>query len=175
MITVEKLKQIIPISKNIDNNIIQPQIAVAQVKYIKPILGKYLYDDIAAKYASQTLSGAELTLIVHIQNCLAFYITDNALPYLSFAITEKGIQQQNGVNSQPGDTQSSTTSLNYMRNEIRNNAEFYGDILRDYLDDNKESFPLYTQSGNDPKTQSNFDAGIVFFDTDLNNTRNYYM
>ena len=174
MISVQKIKSIIAISKNIDDNLIQPNILVAELKYMKPLFGKLLYADIQTKYAAQTLSTIEQELVDKAQLSLAHYIIENTIPFLNYQMTEKGLQQQFGVNSQPADNQSSTNSISYLRNELRNNAEVFSDAVRDFLDENKTSFPLYYVSGNDPKLDSSYDCGVAFYKTDNNTFRGYY-
>lgn len=175
MITVNKIKTIVPISKSIDEGLIVPQISLAQIKYIRKVLGNLLYEDINTKYNSQTLNSIETQLVENIQIPLAFYVVDNTLPMLSYQMTEKGVQQQNGVNSQPADVQSNTTSLMFIRNELRSNGEFYLNEVRDFLKENKDSFPLYQTEGNDPKTTQNFTTGIAFYPrSNYNQNRGYF-
>lgn len=175
MITVQKVKQILPISKNIEDSLIFPQINLAEQKYIKPVMGDVLFADIQVKYSAQTLNTIETTLVGMAQISLAYYIVENTLPFLSFQMTEKGVQIQNGVNSQSADAQSQSSNLNYMRNELRNNAEFFSDELRNFLYDNRTSFSLYTAENNDPKLTSSFDCGIAFFPPNENITpRGYF-
>lgn len=174
MITVERIKQIIPISPNIDASKISPQIPIVELMFIKPLLGKLLYKDISDKYNTQTLSNIEKDLLNLIQPTISFYVLDNILPYLTFSVNEKGIQQQNGINSIPADSQSSFSSLNYMRNEFRNKAEWYSSEIIKFLEDNLVDFPLYTTSTNNPDKGNQFDCGIAFFDIDLNKRNSSY-
>jgi len=175
MISVTRIKQLLPISKNIDDNLIQPQISLAENKYIKPVMGKLLFDDIQAKYSGQTLNTIEQTLVSTAQIAIAYYVIENTLPFLSLTITEKGIQQQMGVNSQSADAQGETNNLNYMRNELRNNGEFYQNEVRAFLNDNKTSFPLYVDPTNNPTQASNFDVGLAAYPSSSNlDKRGYF-
>lgn len=176
MITVNKIKSLVPISKNIGDYLIQPQINIAEIKYIKPVLGKLLFDDIQLKYSGQTLNTIETSLVELVQYSLAYYVVENTLPFLSMQISEKGIQFQNGVNSKAADeTTNSTSNISYMRNELRNNAELFSDQVRDFLNENVASFPLYNSPTNNPKQDSSYDAGIVFYpDSENINRRGYF-
>lgn len=174
MITVTKIKKILPVSKNIDDNIIQPQIALAENKYIKPVMGTLLFDYIQDKYNQNGLDSIETQLVSIAQISLAYYVIENTLPFLSFVISEKGVQQQNGINSQSADPQGGADNLNYMRNELRNNGEFYQNEIRAFLNENKASFPLYDTPNNNPTQTSNFDIGCAFYPTNSNLDRRGY-
>lgn len=172
LITAERIKQIVNISKNIDNNILSPYIILAELKYIKPVLGQLLYPDIVTKYTNQTLNSYEIELLTNIQYSLAHYIIENVLPFMTYSITEKGLQIQYGVNSEPADNKSTTQVIDYIRNEMQVNGEFFLNEVNKYLEENKSQFPLYTTNGNKPDNQSSFDSGIAFFPN--NNNKNSY-
>lgn len=175
LITVDKIKKNVPISPNIDSSKITPLINPIEKRHISPLIGAVLYADIQTKYNNQTLSGIETELVEYLQLAISFLVIGDLLPLLSFAITEKGIQQQNGINSVPGDNQSTFAALNYIRNELQNKSEFYLEIVKQFLQDNQSSFPLYTAPGNVPDTQSQYDAGFCLYSTNLNITKSYYL
>jgi len=175
LVSAERIKQIVAISKNIDDNIINPYIILAELKYVKPVLGQLLYPDIVAKFDNQTLNQIETTLVEMVQIPLAHYVIENALTFLTYSITEKGIQSQYGVNSETPDSKSTNNTLNYVRNEISNNAEYFTQEVNKFLEANQASFPLYTASGNLPDNIPAFDSQIAFYPATTINTRSYFL
>ena len=175
LVSSERIKQLVPISKNIDDNVIYPLINLAELKYIKPVLGKLLYPDILQKFNDQTLNAIETTLVEMIQIPLSFYVIENGLTMWTYSITEKGIQTQYGVNSEPADDKSTNNTLNYVRNEMSNNAEYFTQQINIFLEDNKDLFPLYTANGNLPDNIPAYDSQIAFYPTSTINSHSYFL
>lgn len=175
LITINKIKEIIPISANIDGDLLTPSITLTQTKYIKPILGKLLYEDILTKYSNQTLNAIETALVEIVQIALAQYIVDNTLPFLQYQVTSNGLTMMAGINVESADNKSDMTALSYLRNHLQNTGEFYLTQIQQYLEDNKLNLTLYATAGNDADNTSQYDCGVAFFPNNLTNRRTYFL
>src|ERR1017187_6849074 len=148
LISAEKIKQIVPISQNIDDNLFTSYLQLTEIKHILPVLGPLLYTDIVNKFNSQTLNQIETTLVGMIQIPLAFYVVNSILPMLTYTITEKGLQSQVGVNSDNVDNKGESVNLTYVRKELTNNGEYFLQQINEFLNSNTALFPLYRTVGN---------------------------
>jgi len=151
-------------NKNIDASDIVPNISAAQDMFIENILGKNFCDYLLNKYDNQSLSPDEISLVENIKPALAYRAAELTLPFVQWQIKNKGPQSMNGENTQSIDIQ----SFNYLRNEIRNRAEFYETKLIKFLNENKNKFAKYTNNNNyliPPSDEKNaFDSGLATYD-----------
>lgn len=148
------------IHRNVDYADIAPNIRVAAITYIRPILGKRFFDDILNKYNTNSLSNKEEELVEIIKLVVIYRGADLTLPFLSFAVKNKGIQTQSGEFS----SAVGLDVLNYIRNEVKKMAHINENELKEYLKLNKQFFPLYTAKENEeiikpssPETSTGFD------------------
>lgn len=152
LITTNKLKEFTSISDNIDVNLLQPHLLIAQQLYIQPILGDALYTSILAQFDNQTLSGDTLTLYdEYITPAIGFSAWFSAAPFLLYKTQRQGIQTQNGDNSTP--LTSDEFSLYSAR--VENFKNFYCDRLLKYLEDNYDKFPLFRNSSTSDNVNHN--------------------
>lgn len=61
--TTSQIKDLTNISDNIDVELLEPHLLIAQQMYIEPILGQALYNDILSKIENNQLTGDTLTLV----------------------------------------------------------------------------------------------------------------
>lgn len=141
-ISESKLKEMTIIHGNVDDKLITPIIIDCQDFYIEPILGTALYNQI--KTQIPTLTAANITLMdTYIIPCLVAYIKYMAVTDLSYKFTNKNVAKKNSENSQP---LSSDESI-YLLNELKNRAEYRGNRLAKFLQQNSTTYPLYTLPG----------------------------
>lgn len=143
-VTEKFLKDITPISANVDANDLAPYVPMSVKTYIQPILGYNFTNDLLAKYNAGTLSTEEEELVEFVKYMTAFYTAYDALPTLTFRISNKG------VNSQFGDYSSSegVPTVEYLRNELLKFAKKYENDFRAFLNLNKNDYPLYLDKVN---------------------------
>lgn len=144
-ITENYIKTRTQLSQNIDYADIAPNIAVAALDYVRPILGKAFFDDLLTKYNAQTLNSNEEEVVEIIQKVVAFRAADITAPFISFALKNKGVQSQSGDFS----GSESIQVVNYIRNELQTHAYVNEKELKAYLKENKDNFPIYTSPSND--------------------------
>ncbi len=127
-------------NQNLDVKDIVQNIDPAQDMFVQPILGSTYYDYLLNAYSAQTLTADETTLVLHIKPMLAYRAAEMALPFIAYQLKNKGPQTQSGDFSAPVDQ----TVIHYLRNELKNRAEFYDQRLRRYLLLNQNLFSGYT-------------------------------
>jgi hypothetical protein len=124
-----------------DEALIEPHIIKSQIKYIKDSIGEDLYDDLVESYdTTATVTLAELNLIQdYIQPALARFVTFEALPFIRQNITSAGVV----LNNPEFSDQSSSADFGMLRSAILSDAEFYRNLLVEYLKDNETDWPLF--------------------------------
>jgi hypothetical protein len=144
-ITEQFLKNKTPITQNVDAKDLAPFMEMTVRTYVQPILGYNFNNELLEKFNDETLSPIETDLVEFIQFVVAFYATYDAIPSLTFRISNKGIQ------SQFGDYQNSegVATVEYLRNNMLKFARVHESNLRAFLDLNKDQFPTYLATINE--------------------------
>ena len=120
---------------NFDEALIDNDFNLIEKKYIRPVLGEDLYDELIAD-GSSGWSAANQTLVEdYIQPCLAKYVIYESLPMIRGNITSSGIV----VNDPQTSNAASDNVYHNIRSKIISDAEFLKSLLKDYLDDNPDS------------------------------------
>lgn len=146
-ISEETIKKSTTINGNVDVELLLPYIKVAQDIHVHQLLGTDLYEKLQSDITGSSVSGAYQTLLDdYIQPLLIHYSLYECLPFLSFKIMNKDIVRKISETS----TAASLQDIQYMREIVKNTAEYYGKRLVDYITNNTSSFPEYsTNSGAD--------------------------
>lgn len=165
-----------PIAGNLTDDFIQPYIVMAQEKWLLPILGTTLYNDILLKINayinSQTNIDANYTSLInnYLKNTLLHWTLYELLPFCNYRITSIAVSKKTSENSQPSDL----AEMNYLRNSIKSTAQYYSARLEEHLKMNHSLYPLFYQFTNNtdatPPKNSNTFCGIY-----LGNKRNCYL
>jgi hypothetical protein len=137
--------------KNInDARIADGMINMVQVKHLKPILSKKLYDDVVN---NPTNYSALITLIKPI---LAYFVKYYLLPGIYNDISNTGINKVPGNNRTPG----TIDDLGSVRQDCLDVAQMSQAALTDYLNDNDTLYPLYVRNLN-PLSSVEIVGGII--------------
>jgi len=75
----------------------------------------------------------------YIQPAVALWTIYEALPSLGFKITNKAVSQKSSEYGQP----SNRNDIEYIRQQISNNAQFYDMRIREYITNYPSEFPEY--------------------------------
>lgn len=159
------VKQFTQIQGNVADDKVNLSIELAQQKYILPVLGKTLYDYLVTSISQNGGLGGlpvqYVELVDYITPTLTEWSLYEATLIMAFQFQNKGIgrHQDAYLNQTPLD------ELKYLRSELRNNAEWYQERLKKYLEYNKAKFPEYSVESFDlnPSTQTGRPfSGIVF-------------
>lgn len=163
----EYLKQYTPIGQNIDVLEIYPFVEEAQETYIQDLLGTPLYNDLVYKcYLGGTaslstnanLNSDEVTLINLCSKALAYWTVYMALPHIAIRIRNIGVARAVSEGTQP----STMEELRYIREEIKNMAEFWSQRITKYLCENSNLFSTYDDNSDDmyPNVKGHYDSDI---------------
>ena len=152
-----KLKDSTAINLNVDPKILLPYVLQAQRIYIEPKLGTTLYQKLETLITAGTIGNvgneAYKTLVdEYIGDCLPSWAFHMCIPYLRFK-TENG-----NIYSKTSETGNalSTEEAQHLREEVRNNAEYFTERMIQYITNNITLFPEYnTNSGADISPDQN--------------------
>ena len=152
-ISEAKLKDSTAINLNVDVDLLLPYMLQAQRIHILPKLGTTLYEKLEAEITAGTLAGAYKTLVDdYIGDCLPSWAFHMCIPYLRFKVENGNIYSKT---SETG-TALSTEEAQHLREEVRNNAEYFTERMIEYITNNLASFPEYsTNSGADVSPDRN--------------------
>jgi len=138
------LKEFSTLDINVDPKLIISTIAIAQDKYIHPLLGTALYNELKGQVDSGTTTTINLTLIKeYIKPCLAQYSLFESVDFLLFRFSNKSIEKLKSDTSEPINLK----ELEYIKNKFLANAGWYGERVVNYLCQNQTLYPLYTNPG----------------------------
>jgi hypothetical protein len=143
-VTETFLKTNTHITQNVDAKDLAPFIPMSVKTYVQPILGYNFTNDLLTKFNAGTTSAEEDELIEFIQFVTAFYAAYDAIPNLSFRVSNKGLQSQSGDYS----ASEGIAAVEYIRNNVLKFAKVYEGNMRAFLELNKGEFPLYTDKLN---------------------------
>ncbi len=158
-ISEDRLKRSTALNYNIDTEFLLPFVKTAQDKHLQAILGSKLYDKIASDIKSSTLTGNYEKLVDdYIQDALVHYAVMEALPFISYKIANGSITQKNSENG----TAATKSDVDWLISKERDNAEFYGQRIIEYLIYNESLYPEYTNNNNDDiyPVKNAFNPGI---------------
>ena len=152
-----KLKDSTAINLNVDPEILLPYVLQAQRIYIEPKLGTTLYEKLESLITAGTIGNvgneAYKTLVdEYIGDCLPSWAFHMCIPYLRFKTENGNIYSKT---SETG-TALSTEEAQHLREEVRNNAEYFTERMIQYITNNITLFPEYnTNSGADISPDQN--------------------
>jgi len=116
----------------------------AQDIYIQRVLGTTLYEALQNNILNGSLTQDQINLLrQYIQPALQYWVIYEYILWSNYKLTNKAISKQNSDNSNPSDLR----EVNYLKDNVRNWAEWYNQRITDYLKDNPNEFPEYLAGG----------------------------
>ena len=162
-ISENRLKESTTINQNVDTELLIPNIKVAQDKYILTKLGSKLDDKLQKLIKDAELDDAgnenyEKLVNTYIQPALIQWTLYESIVFLGFKFMNKDIMRKNSETGSPA----SLDDLKFLRQEVKNTAEWYTERLIDYLCHNNDLFPEYTTNVNEDvrPSRKNFFNGM---------------
>ena len=149
------------VESNVDDNSLASFILIAQDINLQSVIGYTMYQYIISQLiidpTGSTLSNQYKYLLVNcIYKSIALWSIFNAYPTLLYKPTNKAIVTKHSDDS----IAVGIRELEYLRDQIRNNAEFYDARIIEYIKNYTNDFPEYfTTSGTNrirPKSQIYF-------------------
>lgn len=159
------------LDKNIDADYLTSFIDKAMDLQIQQVLGNSLYvkliNDI---YTTGTTTGYYLVLLTdYVQRATAEWVVYHSIPFLNYHLTNKAVSTNNSDSSNASDVD----SLKWLRQQVRDNAEFYSERIRDYLRNNSVQFPeLYSTTGENIRPTNNSYYSGMYLGKSLRNNYN---
>lgn len=153
------------VDENLDDNTLATAILIAQDQNLQSCIGYDLYNVyiqalIIDKTGATTLNTQQLFLLNnYIQKSVGLWAIWQALPTINWRITNKAVSTKTSDYSQP----SGIKEVEYLRDGLRNNAQFMDERIREYITNNPTYFPQYwTQTGINriPAKANNYFGGI---------------
>lgn len=162
-VTETYLKEKTPITQNVSPKDIMPFVGTAAQLWMQNILGAYFFNDLLTKYNAQSLSSDETILVTKIQPAVAWRATVDCVLELTYQLKNKGLQKQNGDNSESVEQ----TEVGFVMRHYEQKAEHFESMVRKYLYNNKDLFPVFTSAANKdselkPQSDDNFNSDILF-------------
>lgn len=160
-LSVDFLRDNTVINGNVDGELLEPFILLAQNVHIEPIVGTALYNDIITNISS--LSADYVTLLEdYLQPALVQWALYESLPFINYKLTNKSIATKNSDNSDPVEL----NELHYLRTTVKDVAEYMSERATLFLKANTDTYPLFIEYGSDcddiKPNQTNYFSGIVF-------------
>lgn len=150
-ISVDYLKKNTVIQQNTDERILEPFILSAQDTHIQQALGTTFYDRLKSGVTANNLTQLEEDFMrTYIMPALAQWTFYECFPYINYKMTNKAVSKESSEFSAPAELD----EIKYMRNSIRDLAEFYLRRINNYLCDYGYLFPEY----NNPDSKENLVA-----------------
>lgn len=162
-VTEQYLKQKTPITQNVSATDVMPFIEPSASSWMQSILGTYFFNHLLTAYNAQTLTSDEEILVEKIKPAVAWRATVDCVLGLTYQLKNKGLQKQNGDNSESVDQ----TETTFVMRHYEQKAEFFEMITRKYLKLNKDLFPQFTSNLNRdselaPQHDDNFNSDTMF-------------
>ena len=144
LITEEYFKTYSPIPDNYNIKEIKPYFHVAEKLWIEPIIGMPLYEELLDEVEKDEVTPENATLLLNIYPLLAFAITYESLPFVGYHLSQVGITKGKSEISEPV----SINDVNYISTQLRNQCETMKKLLKKFLDEKAEHYPLYYADNN---------------------------
>ena len=144
LITEEYFKAYSPISDNYNIKDIKPYFHVAEKLWIEPIVGTPLYEELLDEVEKDEVTPEHATLLLNIYPLLSFAIVYESLPFVSYHLSQVGITKGKSENSDSV----SINDVNYISTQLRNQCETMKMLLKKFLDEHAEHYPLYYAADN---------------------------
>lgn len=139
LITLDYLAQFSPLPSNYNFSEVEPYIHISEKLTIEPIIGTPLYEELLEQVEKDEVTPENATLLLQIYPLLGFDCVYNALPFLSYNVSQVGITKGKSEWSDSVDTK----DVNYISNHLKSQIEVMKSLLKKFLDEHSDSFPLY--------------------------------
>ena len=168
MMTADYYKKNSVVNLNVDEELIIPHIIKAQNLHIERILGTNLFNTLVNEIETSSVSVRMKTLLEdYIQPALVEWVTYVSLPYFNYKITNKSISKKSSDNSEP----SELNEVNFIRQDIRDDAEYLSSRITKFLEANLSTYPEYNTGNVDCDdiipSKKNFTFGVYLPGRDL--------
>lgn len=148
-ISEQYVKDTTVIDENVDMKLLRDTIELCQEKYILPLLGTGIYNEIVTEVLAGSVSAKNTTLLdSYINKCLRWWVQYEGVDVLTYKFMNKSVVKKNSENSQPIDME----EVRRLMEKWRTNAEMYSQRLTNYIIANNTTYTLYDNPGSTSDT-----------------------
>ena len=104
-ISETQLKENTIIDENVDVKVIADTIDLCQDKYITPLIGTALDNELQTQVGANTVTSDNTTLLVYIQNALKYWVLYEGVDIFTYKFRNKSVMKMNSENSNSIDTE----------------------------------------------------------------------
>ena len=146
LITADYYKRNSVTNLNVDAELIHPMIIKAQNLNIERILGTNLFNTLLGEVQVGSVTPRMKTLLEdYIQLALVEWVSYHGFLYFNYKVTNKSIAKKSSDNSEP----SELNEVNYLRQNVRDDAEYYSDRISKFLQANLTTYPEFNTGNSD--------------------------
>tara|TARA_R110000824_G_scaffold51729_7_gene144046 strand:+ start:172 stop:681 length:510 start_codon:yes stop_codon:yes gene_type:complete len=161
-LSVDYLRDNTVINGDVDSELLEPYILMAQNIHMEACLGTKIYKDLIDTIAALSVNN-KILMDDYIQPALLQWSLYESLPFINYRLTNKAISTKSSDNSDPV----SLDELHYLREAVKNAAEYLSERITVHLKANTDIYPLYLTNGdscdNILPNKTNYNSGIVFY------------
>lgn len=151
--TIAEVQEVLPkLISNLNSDSLLPNFDAVEEKYLTPLIGSALYDDLVAKYDGNTLTADELKLVKHIRLVIAAYGFLDDMAATHVFLTDQGIRVNNTDNMQKAVGWEYKALEKFLGNKALDGTE----VLLKYMWSKKADLALWTASDEYKKYQGLF-------------------
>lgn len=146
------------VENNVNSNLILTTIDDVEEISVKSVLGSKLYDKIIEDIKNNNLTGDYRTLTLdYVAPMEKFYVVRDLLPHILYNVANRSVEKEEGDTSKP----ISAKELEYLQSSYENKGATMEERTENYLYDNQEKFPEYTDSYDLEDVNPNHDRNTV--------------
>lgn len=142
IISLQDLELYCNVSESVESNEVDVKTDLMQLKYIKPLLGKELFNEILTEIDASTITTLNQTLIDKIVPALSWLVYSQMIPHGNIKSTAAGFIK----NSDENYTLADKEELGSMAKLAYGNWQVYENELIQFLQENKVDYPLWDSS-----------------------------
>lgn len=165
--TIAEIKEVLPkLVSNLNNASLLPNFNTVEEKYIVPLIGEALYEELVTKYNANTLSPDQLTLVKHMRLVIAAYGLHDEQAATHVLYTDQGIRTADNGNLPKAVGWEYKELKKYLCDRALDGTE----VLLKYMWRKKADLPLWTASD----SYKQFEGLLIRTGTDFDNIYKLY-
>ena len=126
---------------NVDDALLSSTIFETNDKFLTPIVGSTLMNQLLNEFSGNTLTAVNTILVEnYIKPALIKYTIYEGLDFLHFKFTNKNISKIKSDTNEPIEFK----EFQYLKSRLLDTAQFYGTKITNYLIANSSLYPLFT-------------------------------
>lgn len=166
LINNEYLAAYSPLPINMSFDEVRPFISIAESLWIVDVLGKKLYNQLLEQVENNEVTPENSSLLLKLYPYLSVATTYEALPFIAYHMSDKGITKGKSDNSES----INGTELSNIQNHLRSELDVLKKQLINFLREHKDCYPLFSDTNCDCSVDYNCVSAFL----DPLEKRNYY-